>query len=108
MTAVTVRCSWCGTGDGPIVAGPGVFICGPCLGQCLALPAAPEPHGPACRCPGCCCTWCGASSAQRQHLVAGGTLATGGTARICTDCIELCTTILDDDDSPAPAVGGEE
>lgn len=97
MTAVTVpRCCWCGADDGPAVQGPGVVICGPCLGRSPELPAAPEPHGPACACPDCCCSWCGATADRRRRIVAGGTFATRGTARICTDCVELCSAVLDE------------
>ncbi|RKN03100.1 ClpX C4-type zinc finger protein [Streptomyces radicis] len=106
------RCSWCAIETGSWVTGPGALVCGTCLESCRVLPVAPQPHGDACRCPACCCTWCGASAQHSRRLVAGGRFVPRGSeARICSDCIDLCTAVLTDDDEappPSASVDGQE
>ena len=93
-----VRCSFCNvsqTDTKKLIAGPGVYICEGCVAaagdvvatatpakgprQVVLRPAGNEDHD---------CSFCGkASTAVRQ-------LAKGGRARICNECVDLCTDIV--------------
>ncbi|HUP84223.1 MAG TPA: ClpX C4-type zinc finger protein [Acidimicrobiales bacterium] len=93
-----VRCSFCNvsqTDTKKLIAGPGVYICGGCVGaaaevvasatpckgprQVVLRPAASEPHG---------CGFCGKNPGQVAQVVKGG------RTRICDECIQLCVDII--------------
>jgi hypothetical protein len=93
-----VRCSFCNvsqTDTKKLIAGPGVYICEGCVAasthvlttgaaakgprQVVLRPAATEDHA---------CSFCGKLPAQVKQL------AKGGRARICNECIGLCTDIV--------------
>jgi hypothetical protein len=93
-----IRCSFCNvsqTDTKKLIAGPGVYICEGCVAaagdvvatatpakgprQVVLRPAITEDHP---------CSFCGkAATSVRQ-------LAKGGRARICDECVQLCSDIV--------------
>jgi hypothetical protein len=95
-----IRCSFCNvsqTDTKRLIAGPGVYICEGCVAtagdvvatatpakgprQVVLRPAITEDHE---------CSFCEKPPAQVAQL------ATGGRARICDECVQLCCDILDE------------
>ena len=93
-----VRCSFCNVSQADtrkLIAGPGVYICEGCVAaagdvvatatpakgprQVVLRPARAEDHS---------CSFCGKPPAQVEQL------AKGGRARICDECVQLCTDII--------------
>jgi hypothetical protein len=95
-------CSFCGSSQRDVttlIAGPFVYICGPCVTlaiQTIEGGLQREPEGsdmvlvPAAELGDC--AFCGRQRRQAAHLV---TAPRGG--RICDECLDLCTTIMADE-----------
>ena len=89
-----IGCSFCGKArrpERPMVAGPGVFICGPCVQLCTEILAARPSremrgHGPAAP---VACSFCGRPRVPQRPVVAGPEAVV-----ICGGCVQLCTEIL--------------
>lgn len=107
------RCSFCGEAQGVdrrIIAGRGVYICGPCVGACLRLihgvpgeshlRVAPPPCAGGD--PGLKCSFCG-----KDHRDFGRLVACGGVT-ICDQCVALCRDILEEERCGPPPAGEAE
>jgi hypothetical protein len=92
-------CSFCGRTAEQVktlIAGPGVCICDRCIPLARQAIATGEPAGPAATAIAPVaevamaerCSFCG----KRRHQAPG--LAAAGSARICSECLELCHEIL--------------
>lgn len=93
-----LACSFCGLPDGEVaklIAGPGIFICGECVGLVRrAADAASPMETPrtrvdlVARASKLKCSFCGKPAGKVGTLVAGPGLS------ICGECIQLCEEIL--------------
>lgn len=97
-------CSFCGRDQkqaSKLIAGPGVYICGRCVGLANRVLAGdakatrswtttprPDPGKQKKRGAGDGCSFCG----KGPLLVAG--MAEGGAVRICSECLDLCNDII--------------
>lgn len=94
-----VMCSFCGRGaqevDGPLVAGPSVYICDRCASEAAEVVTTGAPGG----WPGAPmrpvelpsvepCSFCGKQRLMVQALVAGP------RSLICAECLDLCQEIM--------------
>lgn len=102
LPAVCSFCSRPTDEGGHVVAAPGVFICGDCVGEAAGVLDAGPTGAPAAhlgvvdpRRPGVVCSFC-AKPARRAQPMAGTDGGAGG-ARICRECLGLCQRIITED-----------
>jgi ATP-dependent protease Clp ATPase subunit len=78
-----LHCSFCGRAQrkvAKLIAGPGVYICD----GCVTLARSWDPLPP----PGRSCSFCGTWSPK------GGRVTGPGSVAICEQCLDLCDTII--------------
>ena len=94
-----LRCSSCGKTQKQVkklIAGPGVYICGECVDRVSrVLDGGAESASGVLRisaeAAGERCSFCG----KRRHQVTA--MGAAGTLRICSECLDLCTEIIEEE-----------
>jgi hypothetical protein len=90
-----VECSFCGKRQADVaklIAGPAVYICSECVGDCGAALANGEPSGiitmVLSKTAEARCSFCGQKPIEVERIVGVR------TARICNQCVKICGDIL--------------
>lgn len=91
-------CSFCNKRQGEVaklIAGPAVYICDECVGDCLAALGTREPSGTITtiidKAAEVRCSFCGKQPSEIAGMVGVA------TARVCNECIKICDDILASD-----------
>ena len=101
-TAQRVCCSFCGREQRQVrklVAGPGVYICDPCIMAAVGVtasgrPAKDPPLQPVPASSQLLCSFCGKARIQVQALVSAPAHEEHKPSTICGECLGLCGEIL--------------